>query len=456
MKKKVAFHNLGCKVNAYETETMRRLLEGAGYEICPFAPGADIYIINTCTVTDIADKKSRQMLHKARKMDPQAIVVAVGCYVQTGADRLAKDDMVDLVVGNSQKERIGEILEAYQQDRQQREYVEDIRKIRGYPAEGCQERQGSGMDGHIRVNVKVQDGCDQFCSYCIIPYARGRVRSRRPEDVLEEVRGLAGQGYQEIVLTGIHLSSYGKDLDKDLDTDPHGERIDLLDLIRQVHQVEGIARIRLGSLEPGIITERFAEGLASLPKICPHFHLSLQSGCDSVLGRMHRRYTAGEYRDRCSLLRRYFSDPALTTDIIVGFPGETEEEFRESYAFVESIGFYETHIFQYSRRAGTKAAAMDGQVPRQVKHERSRQMIQLHERQSRIYEERWCHRQAELLIEEAHATDSGEVCLTGHTREYVKAVLKGTQTAGQVNRRIQVGLLGHIEPHVLLCREWEE
>lgn len=448
MKKKVAFHNLGCKVNAYETGSMRQILEDAGYEICPFAPGADVYIINTCTVTDIADKKSRQMLHKAKKMNPQAIVVAVGCYVQTGADRLAGDDAVDLIVGNSQKERIGEILEGYQEGRQRREYVEDIRKIRAYPAAGCREKGEAGVDGHIRVNVKVQDGCNQFCTYCIIPYARGRVRSRRPEDVLEEVKGLAGRGYQEIVLTGIHLSSYGVDIRED--------QVRLLELIRLLHQVEGIARIRLGSLEPGIVTERFAEGLAALPKVCPHFHLSLQSGCDSVLERMGRKYTVREYRERCALLRRYFSDPALTTDIIVGFPGETEEEFQESYAFVESIGFYETHIFPYSRRAGTKAAAMDGQVSRQVKHERSGQMIRLHEEQSRKYEERCRHRRAELLIEETERTESGEVRLIGHTREYVRAVSIGGEAAGQVGRRIQVELLEHIEPHVLLCREWEE
>lgn len=452
MKKKVAFHNLGCKVNAYETASMRQHLESAGYEICAFAPGADIYIINTCTVTDIADKKSRQMLHRAKKMNPQAIVVAAGCYVQTGAEQLAEDGMVDLIVGNSKKERIVEILDRYQQDKRRRGYVEDIKKIREYPAAGCEGKKASGIDGHIRVNVKVQDGCNQFCSYCIIPYARGRVRSRRPEDVLEEVRGLADQGYQEIVLTGIHLSSYGIDFHTGYEDD----RIGLLELIRQVHQVEGIARIRLGSLEPGIVTEKFAEGIAALSKICPHFHLSLQSGCDSVLKRMNRKYTAREYRERCGLLRRYFSDPALTTDIIVGFPGETEEEFKECYAFVKDIGFYETHIFQYSRRAGTKAAAMGGQVPRQVKHERSGQMIQLHEEQSRKYEERCRHRQAELLIEETENTQSGEVRLAGHTREYVKAVLIGGQAAGQAGRRVQVELLDHIEPHVLLCREWEE
>ena len=455
MKKKVAFHNLGCKVNAYETESMRQILESAGYEICPFGPGADVYIVNTCTVTDIADKKSRQMLHRARKMAPQAVVAAVGCYVQTGTARLAEDLAVDLIIGNSQKEQIGEILEQYWREQERREYVEDIRKIRTYPQagpKGLKRSKGSkdpGQDGHTRVNVKIQDGCDQFCSYCIIPYARGRVRSRRPEDVLEEVRELAAQGYQEVVLTGIHLSSYGVDL--------RDEQTDLLSLIRQVHQVDEIARIRLGSLEPGIITERSAEGLAALPKICPHFHLSLQSGCDSVLKRMNRRYTAREYRERCGILRKYFTDPALTTDIIVGFPGETEEEFEESRTFVESIGFYETHIFQYSRRAGTRAAAMCGQVPRSVKHARSSRMLELHERQSGIYEERHKHRQAELLVEEREQMPSGGIRLMGHTREYIKAALiKDNECPIQINDKIEVELLDEIEPHVLLCREWEE
>lgn len=457
MKKKVAFHNLGCKVNAYETESMRQILESAGYEICPFGPGADVYIVNTCTVTDIADKKSRQMLHRARKMAPQAVVAAVGCYVQTGTARLAEDLAVDLIIGNSQKEQIAEILGAYQQDRRRREYVEDIRKVRTYPQERERSDNPDSSDGsedqkktgHIRINVKIQDGCDRFCSYCIIPYARGRVRSRRPEDVLEEIKSLADQGYKEIVLTGIHLSSYGVDL-TDVQTD-------LLGIIRQVHQVDEIARIRLGSLEPGIVTEGFAEGLAALPKICPHFHLSLQSGCDSVLKRMNRRYTAREYRERCGILRKYFTDPALTTDIIVGFPGETEEEFEESYAFVESIGFYETHIFQYSRRAGTRAAAMGGQVPRSVKHARSSRMLELHERQSGIYEERHKHGQAELLVEEREQMPSGGIRLTGHTREYIKAALiKDNECPIQINDKIAVELLDEIEPHVLLCREWEE
>lgn len=444
MSKKVALHNLGCKVNAYEMEAMRQLLERAGYQISPFEPGADAYIINTCTVTDVADKKSRQMLHRAKKMNPQAVVVAVGCYVQTGIRRLEADGAVDLLVGNGEKNQIVDILERYWQERQRREYVQDMKNVRDYTDMEC---SGAMELEHIRANVKVQDGCSQFCSYCVIPYARGRVRSRRPQDVLEEVRNLAARGYQEAVLTGIHLSSYGVDF--------HSERIHLLDLIRQVHQVEGIARIRLGSLEPGVVTREFAEGLAALPKVCPHFHLSLQSGSDSVLKRMNRKYTARDYLRRTEILREYFDDPALTTDVMVGFPGETEEEFQESYEFVEEVGFYETHIFQYSRRAGTRAAAMDGQVASREKQRRSRQMLSLHERQSARYEERRCHSPAELLVEEIGQTPSGETCLLGHTREYVKAALIRENSKAWVNCRIPVELLEPAWPHVLLCAERE-
>lgn len=439
MVRKAALHNLGCKVNAYEMEAMRQLLEDAGYEICPFVPGADVYIINTCTVTDIADRKSRQMLHRAKKMNPQAAVVAVGCYVQTGALRLEKDAAVDLVVGNDRKNQIADILEHYWQNQEQPGKVADMRQIREYA-----DMEISRGAEHVRANIKVQDGCSQFCSYCVIPYARGRVRSRRPENVVREVRNLAEQGYQEVVLTGIHLSSYGVDF-------PEGAP-ELLELIRQVHQVEGVERIRLGSLEPGIVTEKFAAELAVLPKVCPHFHLSLQSGCDSVLKRMNRRYTAGEYRERCRVLRKYFQDPALTTDVMVGFPGETEEEFRESCRFVEEIGFYETHIFQYSRRAGTRAADMEGQIDKETKHGRSEQMLKLHERQSKKYEERHCGRQVELLIEEGECLADGKLCLLGHTREYIKAAVlaEGADPGKWVNRRIQAELDGYYKPHVML------
>ena len=337
--KKVALHNLGCKVNAYETEAMQELLEKSGYEIVPFQEGADIYIINTCTVTNIADRKSRQMLHRARNMNPDAIVVAAGCYVQTEKEQV--DECIDIVVGNNRKHDIVKILECY--DSKLKREIIDINQTKEY-----EELTLDQTAEHTRAYLKVQDGCNQFCSYCIIPYARGRVRSRA----------------LEMVLTGIHLSSYGVDT---------GES--LLSLILAVHEVEGIKRIRLGSLEPRIITEEFAKTISGLPKMCPHFHLSLQSGCNATLKRMNRRYTAQEYYEKCELLRKYFDHPALTTDIIVGFPGETEEEFEESRAFVDKVGFYETHVFKYSRREGTKAAVMQDQVPEPVKAARSKVLL---------------------------------------------------------------------------------
>ena len=402
--RKAALHNLGCKVNAYETEAMQEMLEQNGYEIVPFAEGADVYVINTCTVTNMADRKSRQMLHRARKMNPHAVVVAAGCYVQ--AQGAKADDCIDIIIGNNKKKDLIAILDEHFAKIEEKEpQVEliDIAHTHEY-----EEMRVSRQAEHTRANVKVQDGCNQFCSYCIIPYARGRVRSRKMEDVLAEVRTLASNGYQEIVLTGIHLSSYG------IDT---GEN--LLELIRAVHQVEGILRIRLGSLEPRIITREFAEGIAALPKMCPHFHLSLQSGCNTTLKRMNRRYTAEEYYEKCELLREVFDHPALTTDVIVGFPGETEEEFRESKAFLEKVNFYETHIFKYSRRQGTKAAEMKDQVPEPVKTERSNQLIALGKVNKKAFEDRLIGQTVEVLMEEEIQRDS-ETWQIGHTREYVK------------------------------------
>ena len=402
--RKAALHNLGCKVNAYETEAMQEMLEQNGYEIVPFAEGADVYVINTCTVTNMADRKSRQMLHRARKMNPNAVVVAAGCYVQ--AQGAKADDCIDIIIGNNKKKDLIAILDEHFAKIEEKEpQVEliDIAHTHEY-----EEMRVSRQAEHTRANVKVQDGCNQFCSYCIIPYARGRVRSRKMEDVLAEVHTLASNGYQEIVLTGIHLSSYG------IDT---GEN--LLELIRAVHQVEGILRIRLGSLEPRIITREFAEGIAALPKMCPHFHLSLQSGCNTTLKRMNRRYTAEEYYEKFELLREVFDHPALTTDVIVGFPGETEEEFRESKAFLEKVNFYETHIFKYSRRQGTKAAEMKDQVPEPVKTERSNQLIALGKVNKKAFEDRLIGQTVEVLMEEEIQRDS-ETWQIGHTREYVK------------------------------------
>ena len=410
--KKAALHNLGCKVNAYETEAMQEMLEQAGYEIVPFREGADIYIINTCTVTNIADRKSRQMLHRARKMNPDAIVVAAGCYVQAQAEKQEVDPCIDIVLGNNRKKDLIAVLEEYQQKKAEGECleeVEDISRTKDYEPLSLTK---PGDDS--RAYIKVEDGCNQFCTYCIIPYARGRVRSREVEDVIREVRALAENGYREVVLTGIHLSSYGIDFD--------GER-HLLELIRAVHEVEGIRRIRLGSLEPGIITEEFAEALAALPKMCPHFHLSLQSGCDATLKRMNRRYTSGEYYEKCRILRKYFDRPALTTDVIVGFPGETEEEFRQSMEFVDKVDFYETHIFKYSRREGTKAAVMENQVSEQVKAQRSALMISLGEKKRRAYEESFVGSEVEVLVEEPDVIDGRKV-QTGHTKEYIKVALE--------------------------------
>ena len=435
MKKKAALHNLGCKVNAYEVEAMQQLLEKAGYEIVPFEPGADVYLINTCTVTNIADRKSRQMLHKAKKMNPDAIVVATGCYVQTDEGKLDKDEAVDLILGNNQKKQIVEVLEEYERQHKKQKHVIKINQTKEY-----EELEISHTAEHVRAYIKVQDGCNQFCTYCIIPYARGRVRSRKISQVIEEVQTLAARGYKEVVLTGIHLSSYGLDF-------PEEERETLLSLIKAVHEVQGIQRIRLGSLEPRIITEEFARTISALPKMCPHFHLSLQSGCDATLERMNRRYTNTEYAEKCTLLRKYFDNPALTTDVIVGFPMETEEEFRMSRDFVDSIHFYETHIFKYSRRHGTKAAAMDGQLTESQKAIRSDEMLALNEKHSREYEEAMLGRELEILLEE-EIEMNGEQWYLGHSKEYIKAVLKKQPQYG-INDIVRVTADGFLENHIV-------
>lgn len=436
MGNKVALHNLGCKVNAYEIEAMQQLLEEAGYEIVPFEPGADIYVINTCTVTNIADRKSRQMLHKAKKMNPEAIVVATGCYVQTGGEKLEKDEAIDLVLGNNQKINIVEALAEYAENKPGHgSHVIKINQTKEY-----EELSIDRTAEHVRAYIKVQDGCNQFCTYCIIPYARGRVRSRNIESVLKEVRALAEKGYKEVVLTGIHLSSYGVDF-------PEEKKETLLSLIRAVHEIEGIRRIRLGSLEPGIVTREFAEGIAALPKVCPHFHLSLQSGCDETLERMSRRYRSGEYRERCELLREVYGNPALTTDVIVGFPQESEEEFRKSYDFVDSIRFYETHIFKYSRRQGTKAAAMDGQLTEAEKSFRSEKMIELHHRHAGDYEKSMLGKNLEVLIEEEYTKD-GRTWYLGHSREYIKTAVPKSEAYG-VNDIVIVKAEGFLEEHIM-------
>ena len=417
---KAALHNLGCKVNAYETEAMQQQLEERGYEIVPFDQKADVYIINTCSVTNIADRKSRQMLHRAKKLNPEAVVVAAGCYVQVASDALKEDDSVDIIVGNNNKARLADILEEYMKDRQGDEggYVLDIARAREY-----EELHVSRLGEHTRAFIKVQDGCNQFCSYCIIPYARGRVRSRKPEDVEAEVKGLVARGYREVVLTGIHLSSYGTEHMEgspvkggDWDSGP------LWDLIERIHRVEGLERIRLGSLEPRIIPREFAEKLAGLPEFCPHFHLSLQSGCDATLKRMNRHYTTEDYLRRCGILREIFDHPAITTDVIAGFPGETEEEFEETRRFLETVRFYEMHVFKYSKRQGTRAAVMEDQVSEQVKARRSDVLLELEKTMSREYRERFAGSRVSVLFEEA-AEIGGKWYMMGHTPQYVRAAL---------------------------------
>ena len=405
---KAALHNLGCKVNAYETEAMQQILEEAGYEIVPFSEYADVYVINTCSVTNMADRKSRQMLHRAKKQNPDAIVVGAGCYVQTKEAQALVDESIDIVIGNNKKHELVPLLREYEASHRKMACVADI----NHEKQAYEELSLSRTAEHTRAFIKVQDGCNQFCTYCIIPFARGRVRSRELPDVLQEIRTLAKSGYREVVLTGIHLSSYGVD---------NGES--LLHLIEAVHELEGIERIRLGSLEPRIVTDAFAKRLSELPKICPHFHLSLQSGCDTVLSRMNRRYDTAEYEGGCALLRRYFEHPAITTDVIVGFPGETDEEFETTERYLERIHFYEMHIFQYSRREGTKAAAMPDQVPEAVKKERSEKLLALGHRMSEEFRRYYLGRQVTALLEEEFLYD-GKRYYTGYTKEYVKVAVE--------------------------------
>lgn len=428
--KKAALHNLGCKVNAYETEAMQQRLADSGYEIVPFTEKADIYIINTCTVTNMADRKSRQMLHRAKKLNPDAIVVAAGCYVQASKEACEADEAIDIVIGNNKKKDIVEILAEYDAKRKAQETVIDINHTKEY-----EDMPVTRMENHTRAYIKVQDGCNQFCTYCIIPFARGRVRSRDAESVLSEVRTLAEAGFKEIVLTGIHLSSYGVDM-------PEEKVNTLLKLIVALHEVEGIERIRLGSLEPRIVTREFVETISALPKVCPHFHLSLQSGSDTVLKRMNRRYTSEEYEAGCAILREYYENPAITTDIIVGFPGETKEEFEETHVFAEKIAFFEMHVFKYSKRAGTKAAVMSNQVPETVKTERSDRLLALEEKLSKDYRAGFIGREADILIEEL-VEIKGESWQVGHTREYIRVAIKAdNDLTGQI---VKVKLAGFVE-----------
>lgn len=432
--KSVALHNLGCKVNSYELDVIGQKLKEKGFSIVPFDEKADIYMINTCSVTNIADRKSRQMLHQAKKRNPGAVVVAVGCYVQTGKDKVLADQTVDLVIGNNRKKEAVEILEEYLKNREEAaggpgdkadktlggKTIVDINRETEY-----EEMQLTHTAGHTRACIKIQDGCNQFCSYCIIPYARGRVRSRKEEDILKEVKSLVACGFREIVLTGIHISSYGLDFDNRKNP-AAGEAFPyerLLHLLQELDKVEELARIRLGSLEPRIITPEFVSGLKKIEKLCHHFHLSLQSGCDETLLRMNRHYTAGEYLEKVEMLREAFERPAVTTDVIVGFPGESETEFETTKQFLETVNFYEMHIFQYSRREGTVAAKRKDQVPEEIKKMRSDILIALAGKQSGKFRESYIGERVEVLFEESREI-CGEPCQVGYTREYIRAAKK--------------------------------
>lgn len=426
MGKKAAFHSLGCKVNSYETDAMRQSLLAAGYEEAPFAPGADVYVINTCTVTNVADRKSRQMLHRAKEMNPDAVVVAAGCYVHDSGDRLKADPAVDVIVGNHEKGQLPSILESYFSNRDQSKgiAVTDIGKVREY------DELTFVPDGeHTRAFVKIQDGCNQFCSYCMIPFVRGRVRSRRPEEVLREVRELARRGYREIVFTGIHISSYGLDFDypgenrQTPDAKSAKTNVHMTELIENLAQIEGIDRIRLGSLEPGVITEEFVRRISNVPKVCPSFHLSMQSGCDETLARMRRKYTTDDFAAKADLLRRYFDRPAITTDIIAGFPGETEEEFEKTVEFVRKIHFSRTHIFKYSVRQGTAAARMPNQVPEKKKQERSGMLIAIDRIERQAYARQFLGEPVSVLFEE-RVVSGGCKYMRGYTREYVPVLMR--------------------------------
>lgn len=458
--KNVALHNLGCKVNSYEIEVMQQKLQEKGYVIVPFDSVADIYIVNTCTVTNVADRKSRQMLHRAKQLNPNAVVVAVGCYVQTGLSNAQKDEGIDLLIGNNRKKDIVEILEAYLAEHETADKtlkdttVLDINHTYEY-----EEMRLESTAEHTRAYIKIQDGCNQFCSYCAIPLARGRVRSRKAEDVLAEIKGMAQKGYKEIVLTGIHISSYGIDFDKEAwekgesmkrEGKEHPEytgESKLMDLVEKIAKIEGVERIRLGSLEPRIVTEETAKRLAAVKQICPHFHLSLQSGCDETLRRMNRRYNTKEYLDSVKALRAAFENPAITTDVIVGFPGETEEEFETTRQYLEGLHFYEMHIFKYSKRADTKAAVMPDQIPETIKTTRSNVLLQMEREHSKMFRKEHIGRVMDVLLEETKEINGKEYWI-GFTGDYVKVALLPTEGM-EPNRLLAVKITGFLADEIM-------
>ena len=443
MKKTAAFLTLGCKVNSYETEAIRGMFEAAGYETVDFKEVADVYVVNTCTVTNIADRKSRQMLHQARKRNSDAVIVAVGCYVQAKEEELLHDSSVDLVIGNNRKSEIVNLVEHYlsEKDKDNNKIVVDIGKEKDYEELSII----SGME-RTRAFIKIQDGCNRFCSYCIIPYVRGRVRSRNEEDIIEEIRKLADSGYKEFVLTGIHISSYGTD--RLNYTEDGYKEMPLAKLIKAISGIPGVERIRLGSLEPGIITEAFVKEIAGIRQFCPHFHLSLQSGSNTVLMRMNRKYTCEEYENKVELIRKYFEIPAFTTDVIVGFPGETDEEFRETLDFVQRIGFSHIHVFKYSKREGTKAAKMPNQIPEEIKHQRSNELISVAKKMSMDYKALFLGRIEKILFEEEAEID-GNIYQIGHNERYQKFALSSGENL--INRIIPVKAEKMLTDDILYC-----
>lgn len=418
--KKVAFHNLGCKVNSYELDGIQQDFQKSGYEIVDFAQKSDIYIINTCSVTNIADRKSRQMIHRARKQNPDAVVVAIGCLVQANPEKIKEENDIDVVVGNNLKSKTREVVEAYIADKNgDGTFVTDLTKETEYENISIEN-----SNEHTRAFIKIQDGCNQFCSYCIIPYVRGRIRSRNISDIIREVSDLAEAGFTEIVLTGIHLSSYG------ITSFSYNEKAkegftneSLLEVIEEVAKIDKIKRIRLGSLEPRLITEEFIRRLSMNKKVCPHFHLSLQSGSDSVLSRMNRKYTTQEYFEVVRLIRSVYEHPAITTDVIVGFPGETDEEFKVTDEFLDMINLYEVHLFKYSRRQGTVADKMPGQLTDKVKSERSSILSSKDKARRSDFAGYYINRNVEILLEDLEEID-GDVYMVGYTPEYVKCAVK--------------------------------
>lgn len=428
--KKVALHNLGCKVNSYETEAMSQLLANAGYEIVSFSEKADVYIVNTCSVTNMADRKSRQMLHKAKKMNEGAIVVATGCYVQTASEKIAEDLSIDIIVGNNKKKEIVEILQEYFKEHK-KNYIIDINKTDEY-----EDLEIATVTEHTRAHLKIQDGCNNFCSYCIIPYARGRIRSRKMDSIKDELERLANNGFKEVVFTGINLSCY----------DDNGKK--LIDVIELAENTEGIERIRLGSLDPEVVTEEFTHRLSKVTKICPHFHLSMQSGCDTTLKAMNRHYTSEEYYNKCMLLREKFINPAFTTDVIVGFPQESDEDYATTREFVKKVGFSELHVFKYSRRDGTVAAKMIGQVDETIKSKRSEDLISVGESLKENYRKEKIGEKVSVLFEEEKEIN-GIKYQVGHTKEYIEVAVETKENlAGKIE---EVFLKDFIDNEIMLA-----